>query len=175
MRGTGSASPASPKSAGWAPRSHLAAWALRECLRLLLKWPAAIQDPMAAGRLLRGPRSTRAARSHPASQDRRDLVSARDPARPHRRRQQRQHRGHQPSYQADQAGRRRVQITSQLSAPHPQPHRGHSIAKISSMNRSNPLNSKSRESLPGKRRAPLSRQNRAFSRQNPVDRWVTGF
>jgi hypothetical protein len=31
-----------------------------------------------------------------------------------------------------------VQITSQLPAPYPQPHRGHPTAKISSMNGSQP-------------------------------------
>jgi hypothetical protein len=53
--------------------------------------------------------------------------------------------GFNPGDQTDQAGRLRVQITSQLPAPYPQPHRGHPTTKISSMNASQPRsNSKSR-------------------------------
>jgi len=82
------------------------------------------------------------ARGHPTRHNCRNLVAG-DPDCPHPRCQQRPHRRLQPDNQTDQTGRLRVQITSQLPAPYPQPHRGHPTAKISSMNGSPRSNSKS--------------------------------
>ena len=124
-----------------------AAWAVKERLRLLLT-TRTVQDPMAAGRFLRGRDRRAPARGHPTRQDCRNLVAG-DPDCPHPRCQQCPHRRLQPDNQTDQAGRARVQITSQLPAPYPQPHRGHTTAKISSMNGSARSNSKSRLSTPG--------------------------
>jgi hypothetical protein len=86
-----------------------AAWAVKERLRLLLK-----------------------------QRERGDLVVG-NSDRPHPRRQQRTHRRLQSSDQTNQTRWLRVQITTQLPAPYPQPHRGHSTAEIGSMNGTTPL------------------------------------
>ena len=67
-----------------------------------------VQDPMAAGRFLRGRDRRAPARGHPTSQDCRNLVAG-DPDCPHPRCQQCPHRRLQPNNQTDQAGRLRVQ------------------------------------------------------------------
>src|SRR5215218_878267 len=45
----------------------------------------------------------------------------------------------QPDHQTDQENRLRISQPHQLSAPYPQPHRGHPTAEISSMNGDTPL------------------------------------
>jgi hypothetical protein len=97
----------------------------------------AVQDPVAPRRLLRRSHRRPHARDDPAGQDHRNLVAS-HPRRPDPRRIQRPHRSLQPRHQANQTGRLRIQVYGQLSAPYPQPHRGHPAAKISSMNGANP-------------------------------------
>ena len=80
-----------------------AAWGVKERLRMLLAERRAVEDPVAAGRLLRRRDRRPAAGGDPARPHHRDLV-ARRPGRPHRGRVQRPHRRVQPDHQADQTG-----------------------------------------------------------------------
>jgi hypothetical protein len=66
------------------------------------------------------------------------LPEATRPGCPHPRRLQRPHRRIQQDHQADQTRRLWVQVTVQLSASYPRPHRGHPTAEISGMNGSHP-------------------------------------
>src|SRR5215218_9479650 len=97
----------------------------------------AIEDPTAAGRLLRRRYRCPAARSHPIGRNHPDLVAS-HPGRAHRGRLQRPHRGLQPDHQTNQASRLRLPQHDQLPAPYPEPHCGHPTAEISSMNGTNP-------------------------------------
>ena len=98
----------------------------------------AVEDPVAAGRLLRGRDRRPAARDDPARRNDPDLVAS-HPGRSHRGRLQRPHRGLQPHHQTNQTGRLRLPQHDQLPAPYPEPHCSHPTAKISSMNGTTPL------------------------------------
>ena len=97
----------------------------------------AVEDPVAAGRLLRGRDRRPTARGDPTRRHDPDLV-ARHPHRTAQRRRQRPNRRVQPDHQTSQASRLRLPQHDQLPAAYPHPHRGHPTAKISSMNGSHP-------------------------------------
>ena len=134
-----------------------AAWGVKERLRMLLAESRAVEDPVAAGRLLRGRDRRPTARDDPARRNHPDLVAS-HPGRAHRGRLQRPHRRVQPDHQTNQTGRLRLPQHDQLPAPYPEPHRGHPTAEISSMNGTNPAQIR-RARLTGSEQPPLEWSN----------------
>ena len=97
----------------------------------------AVEDPVAAGRLLRGRDRRPPARSDPTCRHRPELVASHS----HRARQrcrQRPNRRVQPDHQTSQENRLRLPQHDQLPAAYPHPHRGHPTAKISSIDGPHP-------------------------------------
>jgi hypothetical protein len=103
--------------------------------------------PVPTVALLRCLRPRRHGLNHPAGHHHRDLVASHSGCA-YRAGHQRPHRGLQPNHQTSQACRLRISQHGQLPTTHHGSHRGHPIARTSSMTRPHPSTAESRFARP---------------------------